>query len=151
MLHTLRWLVNNDKDYFHMMRRMAYPDPRLENTTDGSACRFTDTEEIRAIAEKHTGLELGWFFEAYVRTGPLPKLVEERDGDTLKLEWKNPADEAFDFPLPVELMLDGKMQRIPMRGGKATVDVKGVDSIVIDPHSWLLKHEERKSRRQRDH
>ncbi len=147
VMHTLRWLVNNDKDFFHMMRRMAYPDERLEQTTDGSACRFTDTEEIRSIAEKHTGLELAWFFEAYVRTGPLPKLEDKRDGDSLSLRWLNPAGEPFDFPLPVELQLDGKMRRISMLGGKATVDVKGIESIVIDPHSWLLKEETRAKRK----
>jgi aminopeptidase N len=139
VLHTLRWLVG-DEDFFRALRRMAYPDPALELVSDGSACRFSDTEEILAIAERETGRELGWFFEAYLRQPHLPRLVSELEGDELHLAWLLP--DGLEFPLPVQLEIDGERRRIEMPGGEATVDVTGSAIIEIDPDAWLLMSEE---------
>lgn len=140
VLHTLRWLAG-DEAFFVAMRRMAYPDPALESTTDGSACRFSDTEEIRAIAEQHTGLELDWFFEVYLRQPKLPRLVSELEGDELRLAWLLP--KGYDFPMPIELEIDGELRRVEMTNGEAIVDVTGAVIIEIDPNGWLLMSYER--------
>ncbi|MFT7484697.1 MAG: aminopeptidase N [Candidatus Paceibacteria bacterium] len=139
VLHTLRWLVNDDETFFLMLRRMAYPDPALENLRDGSACRFTDTDEIQAIAEQHSGLDLGWFFDVYIRSAALPQLIQDHRGDELHLSWVVPDAPDAKFPLAVQVNLDGKMQRIEMPGGKATIDVSGVQTFQLDPHQWLLR------------
>jgi aminopeptidase N len=144
VLHSLRWLVG-DEDFFVALRRMAYPDPELENKTDGSACRFSDTDEILSIAEEHTGRDLDWFFELYLRQPTLPELEEKRSGGTLTLEWKTP--DGMPFPMPVEISVDGELQRIEMKKGKAKVKVGKSQELIVDPNTWLLKKEERALRR----
>jgi len=143
ILHTLRWLLGDEK-FFLAQRRMAYPDPALEATTDGSACRFSDTEEIRAIAEEHGGMELGWFFELYLRQPELPVLVEERKGTTLELSWETPND--MPFPMPVEISVDGERQRVEMKGGRAKLQVGRNAEVVVDPDAWILRERPRKRR-----
>ena len=144
VLHTLRWLVG-DEDFFVALRRMAYPDPELEKTTDGRACRFSDTDEILAIAEQHTGQELDWFFELYLRQPALPELEEKLSGGTLTLEWKTPDD--LPFPMPVEISVDGELRRVEMKKGKAKVKVGKAEEVIVDPNAWLLKKEEKALRR----
>jgi len=134
VLHTLRFLVGDEK-FFLALRRMAYPDPALEKTNDGSACRFADTEEIRAIAEEHTGMDLAWFFEVYLRQPALPELVVKRRGSKLTLAWEVPDD--LPFPMPVEVRVGDELVRVELPEGEAELDV-GKAEIEVDPHRWLL-------------
>lgn len=140
ILHTLRWYLGDER-FFHVQRRMAYPDPALEATTDGSACRFATTDELLGIAERESGEELGWFFEVYLRRAWLPRLVSELEGDTLRLAWVLPED--LEFDLPVEVEIDGEVRRVDMPGGEAAIDVSGAVFIEIDPYARILKSEER--------
>lgn len=133
--HSLRWLLG-DETFFKVLRRWAYPDPELEKTTDGSAVRFSDTDELLAIAEEVSGRKLGWFFEVYLRRGPLPVLVVERDGGTLSLRWEAP--DALPFPMPVEVMVGGEARRVPMEGGQATLEV-GEAEVEVDPELRVLR------------
>ncbi|HED65127.1 MAG TPA: M1 family peptidase [Planctomycetes bacterium] len=136
-LHTLRYLLG-DETFFRALRRMAYPDPELEGRTDGSACRFSDTEEIRRIAEEESGRDLGWFFEVYLRRAALPRLEAQRRGRELRLRWQAPDD--LLFPMPVELEIDGERTRVAVPDGGAAVDL-GSDGaeLTIDPDQWILK------------
>ena len=138
ILHTLRWLLG-DEDFFVALRRMAYPAPELEARTDGSACRFTDTEEIRAIAEKHSGRDLAWFFEVYLRQPALPRLEVDRSDGRLRLTWHAP--NGLPFPMPVEVRIDGELRRVELPGGEAELEVGDSSDVVVDPNSWLLKVE----------
>ncbi len=144
VLHTLRWVVG-DEDFFVALRRMAYPDPTLEGTTDGSACRFSDTEEIRAIAETHTKQDLKWFFELYLRQPAIPKLEQTMEGGVLTLRWVVP--EGLSCPMPLEVEIDGERTRLAMKDGSGNIDVPEGASVVIDPDGWILKEEERAGRR----
>ena len=132
--HSLRWLVG-DEAFFETLRRWAYPDPKLEATTDGSACRFATTDELLAIAEEHTGMELDWFFELYLRQPHLPQLKVKKTGGTLLLEWETPDD--MPFPMPVEVDLDGEFVRVPMDHGKGKLKV-GRKPYEIDPRMRVL-------------
>ena len=146
ILHTLRFLVGDER-FAVALRRMAYPDPALEASRDGRACRFSDTEEIRAIAEQHTGMDLEWFFEVYLRQPALPTLVDEREGDSLTLRWELP--EGLAFPMPVEVEIAGERQRIALEEGTATVEVPEGAEVVIDPDGWLLMNRPRQPRSER--
>ncbi|MAG58902.1 MAG: peptidase M1 [Planctomycetes bacterium] len=140
VMHTLRWVLG-DKQFFKALRRMAYPDPKLEKVTDGSQGRFATTEGLRAIAEEHHGEDLRWFFDLYVRQPALPELVVKKDGGRLQLAWKTPGD--VEFPMPVPVKLGKKIVRVPMPGGKATVALKG-RVYEVDPNHRLLKVEPRR-------
>jgi aminopeptidase N len=135
VLHSLRWLVG-DEPFFRALRRMAYPDPALEQTTDGSACRFATTYEILALAEEHTGHELDWFFEVYLRGAELPVLAWEQQGDELVLAWTAPNGKPF--PMPVEVRLADDYVRVPCPDGKGRLKLGG-RAFAVDPRERALR------------
>ena len=122
-------LFRSDKAFFEALRRMAYPDPAMERVTDGSQVRFSDTEEIRAIAEKASGMKLDWFFEVYLRQPQLPELVVE-DGI---LRWKTPGN--LPFPMPIPLKVGDKKLRVEP-GTRVPAE-----PCEIDPDRWILREE----------
>lgn len=134
VLHTMRWLVG-DEAMFTTLRRWAYPDPAMERTLDGSACRFSDTPEMLAIAEKHCGQDLDWFFNLYLHQPHLPELLVRAADGQLHLEWKSPGGLPCSLPVPVKV--GDKVRRVEMPGGKATVEI-GDEDYAIDPDGWLL-------------
>lgn len=139
VLHTLRHLLGDDT-FRTALRRMAYPDPALEARTDGSACRFSDTEEIRAIAERVSGRDLGWFFEVYLRHAELPRLEVKRRGKELRLRWEAP--DGLPFPMPVDVEVDGVVRRVEVPDGGAAMDLGSKDAkVLLDPQDWILKEE----------
>ncbi len=135
VLHTLRWLMG-DEPFLRALRRMAYPDPELEQVTDGSQVRFADTEDFRALAEEIHGAELGWFFELYLRQPELPRLVAEKVGRELRLRWETPIE--VDFPLPVPVKAGGRIHRVPMPGGEGRLALR-TSQYELDPELWLLR------------
>jgi aminopeptidase N len=137
VLHTLRWLLGDEK-FFPALRRMAYPDPALEKTTDGSACRFATTEEIRALAEKSSGMDLAWFFEVYLRQPKLPELASRVENGALLLEWTSPTGQPF--PMPVEVELGGEFVRVPCPAGTGRLELGG-RAYQVDPRARVLRQE----------
>ena len=139
IMHTLRWTLG-DETFFRVLRRFAYPDPAMEKVTDGRQCRFATTDELLAIAEKESGRDLHWFWELYLRQPKLPKLVSEIAGDELHLTWETPND--MPFPMPIEVRINGKTQRIEMPDRKATVPLHGSKKPELDPDAWILRERE---------
>jgi aminopeptidase N len=144
-LHTLRYLIG-DKAFFNALRHMAYPTKEMETYTDGRQERLVTTDDFLAIAEADSGMELDWFFEMYLRQPKLPKLetsalvtknvdTGEQSG-TLILEWDTPNN--MPFPMPIDVVINGKTQRVAMKDGKGSVAFTGTEP-VIDPNSWVLK------------
>ncbi len=136
--HTLRWMLG-DEVFFQVLRRWAYPTEALEGTTDGSACRFATTDELLAIAEEVSGVELDGFFEVYLRRAALPELVSERSKGSLTLRWNAEVDE---FRMPVELEIEGERRRVEVSTEPVRIDV-GEGELVIDPDRWLLRSNSR--------
>ena len=125
-----------DDAFFRSLRKMAYPTKEMETYTDGRQERLVDTDDFVKIAEKDSGMDLGWFFEMYVRQPKLPKLVTETTGNTLTLRWETPNN--MPFPMPVDVVVDGKTQRIEMKDGKGSINFSGT-APTIDPKGWILK------------
>ncbi|MBK9153941.1 MAG: M1 family metallopeptidase [Chloracidobacterium sp.] len=142
VLHTLRYLIGDDA-FFRALRRMAYPTPAMEKRTDGSQTRLVDTEDFRKIAEQESKMDLGWFFEVYLRQPKLPKLnvrneIVSGGSETPQkqiFEWEVPND--LPFPMPVEVEVDGKIQRVEMKNGKGSISF--YKTPVIDPKGWILR------------
>jgi aminopeptidase N len=139
VLHTLRYLLG-DEDFFLALRRMAYPDPALEQVTSGEQTRFVTTDDFLHIAEQLSGRELGWFFELYLRQPELPSLSVERVGDEWSLSWTTPR--GLPFPMPVEVELDGQRRRVEMSDGGARIPATGSTRPTVDPASWILRSPE---------
>jgi aminopeptidase N len=135
VLHTLRYLIGDDA-FFRSLRRMAYPDKEMEAKTDGSQTRLVNTDDFLTIAEEESKMELGWFFEVYLRQPKLPKLVLQLVPGTLNLHWETPNN--MPFPMPIDVVIDGKTQRIEMKDGKATINYTG-SVPTVDPVGWVLR------------
>ncbi len=144
-LHTLRYLID-DKAFFNALRHMAYPTKEMEKFTDGRQERLVNTDDFLTIAEADSGMKLDWLFEMYLRQPKLPKLVsmvsEPADGSAttlprqLILRWETPNN--MPFPMPVDVVINGKTQRIEMKDGKGSVTFTGAVP-VVDPDGWVLK------------
>lgn len=137
VLHTLRNLIG-DKAFLEVTRREVYgrPDPQPGNFTP----RFGSTREYIDIVRQVTGVDYGWFFDVYLYQAALPELVETRSGNTLTLAWKAPGGKPF--PLPIEVSVDGVVQRLAMTGGKDTLAVPADAHVVIDPMARVLRRSE---------
>jgi len=138
IVHSLRWCLG-DELFFQALRRMAYPDPALEQDRSGQACRFATTDELCAIVERVSDRDLGWFFEVYLRQPALPELRWKARGGKLTLEWHAPGSgkEAGPvFPMPVEVRVGEQLVRVECPGGKGELEV-GRD-FEVDPRGWIL-------------
>ncbi len=134
MLHTLRNLIG-DKDFWDVTRLAVYgrPDPKPGNFEP----RFGSTGEYEGFVRQVTGKDYGWFFDVYLRRAALPELVETRTGNTLSLLWKVPG--GGPFPMPVEVQIGDRIEKLPMTGGRGTISVPADAHVVIDPWSRVLK------------
>ena len=134
VLHTLRNTIG-DAAFFDVTRRLVYgrPDPKPGNF----APRFGSTDEFIRLVNQVTGKDYGWFFDVYLRQAALPELIQTRTDNKLVLAWKAPGGKPF--PLPVEVEVDGKIQRVEMPGGTATLTVPADAHVVLDPWAKLLR------------
>lgn len=135
VLHTLRYLLG-DKAFFKALRRMSYPTKEMEKITGGKQTRFVNTDDFKQIAEEESGMKLDWFFEIYLRQPALPKLIVETMGDRTDLRWETPNN--LSFSMPIDVSVDGKIQRVEMKDGKGLIMSKG-GKIEVDPKGWVLK------------
>ena len=132
--HTLRMTIG-DEDFYEVIRRLVYgrPDPRPGNFTP----QTSSTREMNAIVNSVTGRDYDWFFDAYLYQAALPVLSQTREGEQLTLTWSTESGSAF--PMPVEIEIDGQVQTVPMRDGRATVAVPAGATLLIDPQNKLLR------------
>ncbi|MCB8933289.1 MAG: M1 family metallopeptidase [Fimbriimonadaceae bacterium] len=134
-LHALRYLIG-DEAFLRSIRRMAYLTPESETWADGRAQRLVTTDDFVTIASKESGRDLRWFFEVYVRQAKLPALKAEAANGMLHLEWVTPG--GLPFPMPLDVVVEGKTVRVPMTGGRGSVSYTGTEP-VIDPNGWVLR------------
>lgn len=135
ILHTLRYLMGDDA-FFRAYRRLAYPEPALEQITDGSHAHFATTDDFLEIAEQEADVDLDWFFEVYLRQPRLPRLRTSMNGDQLELRWDVPR--GLEFRLPVEVLVDGAISVVEMTDGRGSLTAGRNARITIDPNSWIL-------------
>jgi aminopeptidase N len=138
VLHTLRNLIG-DPAFFQAVREEVYgrPDPRPGNFTP----RYGTTPEFIAIVRRVSGHDLDWFFQAYLYQAGLPELQATRSGDTLALAWKTAGNTPF--PMPVEVRVGEHVVTVAMTDGRGSVVVPAGATYTLDPHSKILRREER--------
>ncbi|MGD9899138.1 MAG: M1 family metallopeptidase [Calditrichaceae bacterium] len=135
MLHTLRHLIGDQK-FNLLLRRWAYPDPEDEKKVNGEACRFVSTPDFEKLAEKISGMKLDWFFGVYLYQKDLPVLNINKTDNFLNLTWA--ITDHSNFPMPVDIKIDGKIQRVELPGGHASVPLTAESKWQIDPGKWIL-------------
>jgi aminopeptidase N len=138
VLHTLRYLIG-DAAFRTALRRMAYPRKELEAISDGRQTRFVTTDDFLRIAETASGMDLDWFFEVYLRQPELPVLVVERTPEGLSLRWEAPGE--LSFPMPVDVAIGDRVQRVEMPEGLGKVRLRASEDARVDPENWVLKKE----------
>ncbi len=138
VLHTLRGLIG-DAAFFRAVRELVYgtPDPRPGRFSP----RYATTPEFIAIAQRASGRDLGWFFQAYMYQAALPELVATRRGDTLDLAWKTAANTPF--PMPLDVRVDGRIVTLPMADGRGSIALPPHATVTVDPQSKILRREKR--------
>jgi aminopeptidase N len=140
ILNTLRFYIG-DEAFFRSLRRMTYPDPKMEKVTNGKQTHFATTDDYLRTAERESGKKLDWFFEIYFRQPALPKLIveitSELTGNQLTLRWETPNN--LPFPMPVEVKTSNGTKRVEMTNGTATIALPADGRFTIDPNGWLLK------------
>jgi len=135
ILHALRYLIGDDA-FFRSLRHMAYPTKEMEKITDGRQERLVNTDDFLTIAEEESKMDLDWFFELYLRQPKLPKLTTFSSDSEMILRWETP--NGMPFPMPIDVVVDGKTQRIEMKDGRGTVHFN-VPAPIIDPNGWVLR------------
>ncbi|HCA81797.1 MAG TPA: hypothetical protein DEP53_18865, partial [Bacteroidetes bacterium] len=136
VLHTLRYYVGDSTTFFRLLRRWAYPDPAMENVTNGKQCRLATTEEFRQIAEQVTGRSLDWFFTVYLRQAGLPQLTVGRKDTSITLKWTVPNN--IPFPMPVEVQVGPNKFTVDMSTGTGTLSAPNGVTPIIDPDARIF-------------
>lgn len=145
ILHTLRWTLG-DAIFFRCIRRMAYPDPKLEKVTDGSQCRHVTTQDFIDIVNREAKRDMTWFFEVYVRRAAPPELLSEEKDGQLELRWQV-GDGCPPCEVPVPIKIGETVHRVAMPKGQGHIALPAGAQAKIDPESWLLKKLQRRGRR----
>jgi aminopeptidase N len=140
VLHNLRFVMG-DEAFFTALRRFCYPTPEMEKVTDGSQTRFVDTQDFIDLCEDISGKELDWFFDVYVRQPALPKLMSGVVDGQLSLKWETPVE--VDFPMPVEVKINGQTRKYEVPESGLRIPVKKGAKVEVDPNNWVL-YEEKK-------
>jgi aminopeptidase N len=135
VLNTLRGLIG-DEAFFRSIRRMAYPNAKMERVKNGKQFHFATTDDFLRIAERESGKDLDWFFEVYLRQPALPKLRIETKPNQLVLHWETPNN--MPFPLPVEVKIAGETKRVEMANNTGSIALPQDARYEIDPNGWLL-------------
>ncbi|MCB9890153.1 MAG: M1 family metallopeptidase [Planctomycetes bacterium] len=145
--HSLRWVLGDER-FFRVLRRWAYPTEAAEKRQDGLQARFTDTDELLAIAEDVSGEELDWFFEVYLRRASLPRLSVQLDGKIVRLQWHVEDGLPFDVAVPVRVGGEDRVVRMADKRGSFELSSED-DEFEIDPDARILMEEPTKDARQR--
>ena len=136
ILHTLRTYIG-DEAFFKSLRDMIYPDETYATATDGSQCRFVDTDDFQMIAEQNSGKDLEWFFDLYLRQAELPVLVVHRiSSKKVKLLWRMPID--VEMPIPVEIRVGDKEMSEVIPADGLVIKVKEDEKLTADPRKSIL-------------
>ena len=136
VLHTLRGLIG-DADFFDATRKLVYgtTSPQPGQFTP----RYATTADFIEAVNEATGRDYQWFFDTYLYAAALPELLTTRDAGGMTLRWKTPGDRQF--PMPIEIRVDGSDRTLPMADGQGRVDAPPHAVVTIDPHSRVLRHQ----------
>lgn len=136
VVHMLRYLVGKDR-MLAVLRKFAYPTDAAWHSTDGRACHYATTADFERTVREVTGQDLHWFFEVYLRRAKLPALVSKVEDGRIYLSWDVP--DHLPFPMPLEVVVNGKAERIPMPDGRAVLDAATYRDAQLDPEMWIAK------------
>jgi aminopeptidase N len=95
MLHTLRQLIDNDKKWRSILRKM----------NETFYHQTVTTAQIENFLSNETGFNLEPFFNQYLRGIKIPTLEYKIENNTLEYRWTNVVS---NFKMPLKTILNGK-------------------------------------------
>jgi len=134
VLHSIRFLMDDDPAFFAALRSITYPDPALESITDGRQARFVGYADVVRAFSRAARHDLSAYFESYLRVPSVPTLTRQPDGH---LQWVLPeGGDASAFEMPVEVQIGSETIRIEMPEGRSARPVP--PGAQLDPQGRLL-------------
>jgi aminopeptidase N len=116
MLHTLRQLIEDDKKWRQVLRKM--------NTAFYH--KTVNTEQIEYFLSKETGIDLTAFFNQYLRTVNIPTLEYSIENKKLKYRWINIVD---GFDMPIQITINEEQQWLFPNSEWKTLETKAIISL----------------------
>lgn len=131
-LNTLRNYINNDKIWWDIVKSIQ-KEYRHKNIS---------TEDVLALMERKSAMELKPIFDQYLRHGNLPELYVEsiKEDNDVRLKFKWNAD-VSDFNLPVNLKTKQDIVRIYPSNSLNEIVIKdnNIDDLSFDRTSMYFK------------
>lgn len=133
MLHTLRWLVNDDKKWFAM----------LKNIQKDFRFKVVSGDELIKYINKQLGMDYTWLFDQYLKNADPPFLKYElyQNGNDLEVTiyWTNVSNQ-FKLPLSIDLG-NGKCKKVEVTNQPQKILLKKMklrNFKVDDQHAYFL-------------
>ncbi len=131
-LNTLRSYINNDKIWWDIVKSIQkeYGHKNIS------------TEDVLALMERKSGMELKPIFDQYLRFGNLPELIliakTENNNTMLSYQWKT---DVSDFNMPIDLLIKGDKYRIYPANSVQTLTFKDTknEEILVDKTGFYIK------------
>lgn len=129
MLHTLRQLIEDDKQWRDILKRL--------NLTFFQ--QTVTTEQIENYLSSASGKDLSTFFNQYLRTTKIPTLEYSIKKETLRYKWSNIVD-GFDMPIQVKIN-DEQVWVFPNAEWKTFESENKIDTFEIDTDFYVNQKE----------
>jgi aminopeptidase N len=138
VLHMLRGIIGTNKFWSGM--REYYRRYRNANAS---------TDDLRQVMEQTSGVELGWFFEQWLKRPGMPKLTGTWRYDATAKQIEVNLQQTHTGPpfrLPMELGIAGatgqpRIHRVEMTAGEGRFTIPAdaePSAVTIDPNTWVL-------------
>ncbi|MFK8041059.1 M1 family metallopeptidase [Congregibacter sp.] len=136
MLHSLRRHIGEEA-FWAGTRRVIYDTAEPWDLNYPIQSRYRSTEDFIDIMSEEAGEDISWLVQTYLREAGMPELVTSRDNGQLSLSWNVPGDR--DFPMPIDVSIDGEITVVDMSSGAQSLSVPDRARVLIDPDSKILR------------
>lgn len=125
MLHTVRQIVNDDEKFRSILRGLN--KTFFHQTVTG--------EQVENYITEQVGVDLSSFFDQYLRTTQIPKLVVKHGNKSLRFKFENCDG---DLSFPVKLLVNDKPVWVTPTTNESTkaLDVE-IKSVAVDRNFYL--------------
>ena len=129
MLHMLRQIVNNDKQWRSIMRGLNEKFYHQTVTTD----------QIEEYLSHAMGRELKPFFDQYLRSIQIPKFEYKINENQFLYRWSSVVD---DFNIPIKVAINDQTQWLSPTKSWKKLQIQGNDVIVKVDHNFYVDIED---------
>lgn len=130
LLNTLRSVIDNDEQWWQLVK----------DYTLHFRHQIIDTQDVIHFFEEETGRKLQPIFDQYLRYAAIPVLQFKKENNTLWARWEV---DVANFKMPIDLIVDGKEERIfpTEKWRKIPLEVTDLKTIKIDTLGYYVNVE----------